>query len=255
MSDHSSEHAHGWEISPWPLPMSVGILFLIPISFIFYFSYDKPTIALLSLGFGTVVTVMSIIGWVNEAIEDKYGWGHGFGFTAMPLFIVAEAFIFLACFAAYWLARLSAPSWPPAGSPEHMPVLLPIIMTVILVSSSITIHFAEHKLEHDNHNGFVTWLIITIILGAVFLGISMNEWSNLIAEGFTVKTNIFSTAFFSITGLHASHVIVGLGMFIFILIPALGGRSDKTLLKATSMYWHFVDIVWFFVISQIYFWK
>jgi cytochrome c oxidase subunit 3 len=220
----------------------------------FHFVYHNSTVALLSLGFGTVLTVMSIVGWINEAIEDKYSWGNGYGFTAMPFFIVAEAFIFLACFVAYWVARLSAPSWPPVGSPEHMPVLLPIIMTVILVSSSVTIHFAEHKLEHGKHSGFVTWLIVSMVLGAVFLGISMNEWSNLIAEGFTVETNIFSTAFYSITGLHASHVIVGLGMFIFILIPALRGKADKTFVKAASMYWHFVDIIWFFVVSQIYFW-
>lgn len=255
MSDHSSEHAHGWEISPWPLPLSIGILFLCPLAFSFHFVYKMDTAAILSLGFGTVLTVMSIIGWVSEAIEDKYGWGNGWGLSAMPLFIVAEAFIFIACFAAYWVMRLKAPSWPPAGTPEHMPFMLPIIMTIILVSSSFTIHFAEARLEKHDIAGFRTWLIITIILGAVFLGISMNEWGTLMHEGFNVTTNSYSTAFFSITGLHASHVIVGLGIFIFILIPALRGKVDETLVKGGSMYWHFVDIIWFFVVSQIYFWK
>jgi cytochrome c oxidase subunit 3 len=202
-----------------------------------------------------VVTIFSIIGWVYEAIEDKYGWGNGWGLSAMPFFIVAEAFIFLACFAAYWVARLKTTSWPPAGTPEHMPVMIPIIMTIILVSSSFTIHVAEAKLDEHNVGGYRTWLIITMILGAIFLGISMNEWSNLMHEGFNVTTNIYSTAFFSITGLHASHVIVGLGIFVFLLIPSLAGKADETMVKGASMYWHFVDIVWFFVVSQIYFWR
>ena len=254
MSEHA-EHGHGWETSTWPLPLSIGILFLLPLAFSFHFVYKMDTVALLSLGFGFVVVAMSIIGWISEAIEDKYGWGNGWGLTAMPFFIVAEAFIFLACFVAYWIIRLKAPSWPPVGTPEHMPFMIPIIMTIILVSSSFTMHFAEGKLEEDDVSGFRTWLIITIILGALFLGISMNEWNMLIGEGFNVTTNSYSTAFFSITGLHASHVIVGLAIFLFILIPALGGKADKTLVQGGSMYWHFVDVVWFFVVSQMYFWK
>ena len=100
----------------------------------------------------------------------------------------------------------------------------------------------------------IGWLVVTIILGAVFVGFSVNEWSHLMAEGFTFSTNIYSSSFFSITGFHMSHVLVGLGMFICILLPALGGKTNKTFIKSAGVYWHFVDIIWFFVLSQVYFW-
>lgn len=260
MEAHATGHEEEWETSPWPLVLSFGILFLVPFSFSLYMVYDMPTLAVVSLGIGVPLVVISIIGWVKEAVEHSHMHVHlhgeelGYGIDAMPLFIVAEAFIFASFFAAYWIMRFSAPSWPPAGTP-HLPVLVPIIMTVLLVSSSVTIHAAEHKLVHKNDtSGFIFWLIITMILGAGFLGLSINEWGNLMGEGFNFKTNAYSTAFFTITGFHGSHVVVGLGMFLCALLPALWGRPNKTFTQSVGLYWHFVDIIWFFVVSQIYFW-
>ena len=250
--EHVSEHPMHWETSPWPLLLCVGLLFLIPFAFALYFVYAMPSMAVLSLGIGAPLTVLSIAGWIKEGLSQKEE--PGYVLTAMPIFIVAEAFIFVAFFAGYWLTRLTSLSWPPAGTPE-ISATLPVIMTIILVASSITMHFSEEKIERGDRVGFLGWLIATIILGCVFFGLSMNEWSHLFAEGFNFKTNIFSTAFFSITGFHASHVIVGLGMFVCILIPALMGKTSKNFVKAASMYWHFVDIVWFFVVTQVYFWS
>ncbi len=251
MSEHAS--AHHWETSPWPLVASVGVLFLVPLAFAFYFVYGLPIYAVACLGIGTPLTILAIGGWVKEGMETKEEWK--FATTAMPFFIIAEAFIFVSFFAAYWATRLLSPEWPPVGTPEHMPIAVPIIMTILLVSSSVTIHFAEEKMESGNTGGFNTWLIITIILGAAFLGLSIKEWTHLFGEGFNFATNIYSTSFFSITGFHASHVLVGLGIFICILIPSLiGGKVNKTFVKSGSVYWHFVDIIWFFVVSQLYFW-
>jgi cytochrome c oxidase subunit 3 len=173
----------------------------------------------------------------------------------MPLFIVAEALFFAGFLVAYWVLRLTAKSWPPAGTP-HLEYVIPVIMTIILIASSVTIHFAERCLEKEvaDKNGFHTWLIVTLILGAVFVALSVYEWSALISAGFGASTNVYSTAFYSITGLHASHVIVGLGLFISILLPSLNGKVSAPLVKSASIYWHFVDIVWLFVVSQVYFW-
>ena len=135
-----------------------------------------------------------------------------------------------------------------------MPAMLPLIMTALLVSSSLTIHKAEEKLEHGDIGSFRSWLIITIVLGSVFLGCTTFEYHHLISEEFVPKTNAFSMIFFTITGFHASHVFIGLASFIAVLIPALAGRTNKTFLTCVSIYWHFVDIIWFFVVSQIYFW-
>lgn len=249
---HVSEHALHWETSAWPLIISIGILFLVPFSFAFYFVYNKPLVAILSLGIGIPLTVLSIAGWIREGVGQKEE--PGYSLAAMPIFIAAEAFIFLALFVGYWVMRLGSPFWPPPGTPE-IAKFVPIIMTVILVSSSITIHFSEARLEEGDRSGFLKWLTATMILGAVFLFLSAREYSHLLAEGFNFKTNAYSTAFYSITGFHASHVLVGLGMFLCIFLPALAGKVSRNFLKASSYYWHFVDIIWFFVVTQVYFWS
>ena len=247
-------HDTTWHTSYWPLLISFGVLFLVPLAFISHFVYKSAFLSTASLGIGAPLTLISIAGWVKEGIEDKHGYSKGLSVWAMPLFIVAEALLFVAFFAAYWAMRLSAPSWPPAGTPE-ISHLIPVIMTVILVASSFTIHLAEIRMEeHDDRGGFLAWLIVTIALGSVFLGLSAYEWSHLIGEGFTARTNAFSTVFYTITGFHGSHVFVGLGIFVCVLLPALAGKLSKPFVKAASIYWHFVDIVWLFVVTQVYFW-
>lgn len=242
-------HAH-WETSPWPLVVGVGVLLLLPVSFICYFAYHKPLLAVLSLGVGVPLTVAGVVGWVREGLGHR---GEGLSPSAMPWFILAEALIFLSFFAAYWTTRLKALAWPPAGTVE-LPVVIPLIMTALLVSSSFTIHVAELRLLAGDSRRFIAWLLFTMGLGTGFLGFSMYEWSELFHEGFNFGTNIFSTAFFSITGFHAAHVLVGVGIFLAILLPALGGRTNQAFVKAGSLYWHFVDIVWLFVVTQVYFW-
>src|SRR3972149_225488 len=253
MSEYAMEHELKWHTSYWPLILSVGVLFLLPLAFAFYFVYKNPFMSVVSLGIGAPLTLISIAGWVKEGIEDIHHYSEGHSIWAMPIFILAEALLFIGFFAAYWVTRLSQSSWPPQGTPE-MPFLVPVIMTIILISSSVTIHFSEKKLEEGDNSGFVIWLITTMVLGALFLGLSAYEWSELWHEGFTPKTNIYSSAFFSLTGFHGSHVMVGIGIFLCALIPALGGKISKPYVTAASMYWHFVDIVWLFVVSQVYFW-
>ncbi|MDH4227277.1 MAG: heme-copper oxidase subunit III [Deltaproteobacteria bacterium] len=251
MSDHASEQH--WETSIYPFIISVGILFLIPLAFAFQFVYKMPMLAVFSFGIGVILTVYGVAGWVGEAVSVKTEVG--LTPVAMPWFILAEAFIFIGFFAAYWVTRITYDgNWPPPGTPAHMPILVPIIMTVILLASSVTIHVAETKLEKGDNSGFMSWLIITIILGIFFLGFSAKEWSNLFGEGFYPKTNIYATSFFSITGFHASHVLVGICAFIAVALAAAKGKIHHTFTKSASIYWHFVDIIWFFVVTQIYFW-
>lgn len=251
-AEHESPHILHWETSPWPFILCIGLLFLLPFAFALYFVYGKPLMAMLSLGIGAPLTVISIAGWISEGVGQKDE--PGYAVAAMPFFILAEAFIFIAFFAGYWVVRLSADYWPPEGTPE-IAKTIPLIMTAILVASSFTIHHSEAKMEKGDRGGFLTWLVVTIILGVVFMLLTVSEYTHLVAEGFNFKTNMFSTAYYSITGFHFSHVLVGVGMFICILIPALMGKMSKSFVKAASMYWHFVDIIWFFVVTQIYFWS
>jgi len=245
-----AEHAHEWETSAWPLVISIGILLAVPLAFSFKFVYDRPLLAVLMLGAGTPLIVAGIVGWIREGMA---GEEIGLSPAAMPWFIVAEALIFLSFFATYWVMRLTAPVWPPAGTVE-LPRLVPLVMTAILVSSSFTIHAAEVRLARQDRTGFVRWLLVTIVLGTVFVALSAFEWRELMHQGFTFSTNAYSTAFYSITGFHAAHVVVGLGAFLALLWPALRGQVSEPFARSASLYWHFVDIVWLFVVSQIYFW-
>lgn len=254
MANHEGHvaHEHHWEWSYYPFILVLGIFFTIPIAFAMYFQYENGMFAAIALGLGVPITVWGCAGWMREGL-DNAEQEPGYALTGLPIFIVSEAMIFLTLFVAYWMLRLSADVWPPPGSP-HIGIGSPIIMTIILVSSSITYHFGEMRLEEGDRGGFVNWLLVTIALGAVFLGFSVYEFNHLIHEGFVFSTNAKSTAFYSITGFHASHIFIGLCIFLFQLLPALSGKLSHTYVTAAGVYWHFVNIVWFFVVSQIYFW-
>lgn len=241
-------HDHAWGTSAWPFVLSFGILALC-CSFMLMFVYGLPMAAVISLGIGLPLVIGGIAGWTSEAMNE----GEGLSFACMGWFILAEAMIFLSCFVAYWFGRLEAPVWPLPGSVE-LPKLIPIIMTATLVTSSFTIHKVEHYVKTGSSSGATTWLLITILLGGAFLGMSGYEWSHLIHQGFTIQVNLFGTVFYSITGLHGSHVLVGLGIFLAGLIPVMKGNMSVGFWRTAGLYWHFVDIIWFFVVSQVYFW-
>lgn len=249
---HASAHAHHWEWSWAPMAVVAGIFFLVPIAFSGFFVYENTLMTAVGAGVGVILILAGVAKWVDEGLT-QVPLISGVANIGLPIFILSEIFIFLSLFTAYWLMRLGVDSWPPAGTPE-ISKTIPLIMTVILVSSSLTMHHAEAKLDHGDRSAFNKWLIITIVLGTIFLGFTAYEYNHLISVGFIPSTNIYSTAFYSITGFHASHVFVGLGAFIAVLLPSLGGRTNKTFVTCVSVYWHFVDVVWFFVASQVYFW-
>lgn len=248
---HGGHGEHHWEWSYYPLILVVGIFLAVPIAFALMFEYHNGTMAAAAAGIGVPLILWGIAGWTSEGLAQKEE--HGYALTGLPIFIVSEVLIFLSLFASYWTLRLSAEVWPPPGSP-HIGVILPIIMTVVLVSSSVTYHLGEMRLEEGDKSGFITWLFASILLGTIFLGMTAYEYNHLMHEGFVFGTNAKSTAFYSITGFHASHVLIGLCVFLTVLIPALSGKISKTFVTGAGVYWHFVDIVWFFVVSQIYFW-
>ena len=242
-------HAH-WDTSIWPFVISFGILALV-LAFLFNFVYQQSFAAVLCLGLGVPMIVAGVAGWVSEAMGK--GEGEGLSYGAMGWFILAEAMIFAAFFVSYWYMRLKAPFWPPEGTVE-LPKLMPLVMTLVLVSSSLTIHWAEHLLHRGDAAGFRKWLLATVALGAAFLAMSGYEWSHLIHEGFNIGTNIYGTVFFCITGFHGAHVFIGLSIFLAGLPAALKSRASAGFVRTAGLYWHFVDIIWFFVVSQVYFW-
>ena len=172
----------------------------------------------------------------------------------MLLFIASETMFFGALLGAYYALRANARAWPPPGSPDLEPVL-PAALTAVLLSSSLTQHRALEAAREDDARGIRRWIAATVALGALFLAGEVYEWSAFFAEGFTVSTNVFGTLFFTITGFHGLHVLVGLAILLLALGRARTARSPGRGLAAVesaTLYWHFVDGVWVLVATSLY---
>src|ERR1700739_1704189 len=132
----------------------------------------------------------------------------------------------------------------------------PIFFTICLLSSSLTIHIASRFLEHGKRGGFLILWFLTIVLGTLFMYGTAREWHRLIYEhGLTISTNLFGTTYYSLVGLHATHVTAGLLMLTTVLLFGLArrvGREQSARIDVLSMYWHFVDAVWVVVFTVVY---
>src|SRR5246127_4370848 len=133
--------------------------------------------------------------------------------------------------------------------PQPLDVLhVPIFFTICLLSSSFTIHIAVQSLSNGSERSFALWWLLTFVLGALFLAGTAIEWRHLIYdEGLTIQTNLFGTTYYSLVGLHAFHVTVGLLALTTVAIFASLGlvrEHHAERVEVLSMYWHFVDVVW-----------
>jgi cytochrome c oxidase subunit III len=174
------------------------------------------------------------------------------GVVGIACLIIAESAIFIIFVVAYiyYIGKsLSGPM--PAQVLE-----LPILGTICLLSSSATVHFAVSGLRKNNIRSCTMWLAGTVLLGAVFLMGTAREWYHLIHDfGLTIRTNLFGTTFYSLVGLHATHVVIGLIMLSIALALLLSGRVQEKhaeRLEVLSLYWHFVDGVWVVVFLVVY---
>ena len=133
---------------------------------------------------------------------------------------------------------------------------VPIFYTICLLSSSLTIQLAVRALRRGNVRVFGDWWLVTIALGAVFMFGTATEWNRLIYhEGLTISTNLFGTTYYSLVGLHAFHVIVGLmSLSIVMALKLLGNVKAEHVerVDVLSLYWHFVDAVWVVVFTVVY---
>jgi cytochrome c oxidase subunit III len=133
---------------------------------------------------------------------------------------------------------------------------LPIFSTVCLLSSSLTIVLAERALENQEMSRFKQWWAVTIALGIEFLTATGMEWRHLIHdEHLTIATNLFGTTYYSLVGLHATHVVVGLTFLLITFVATMAGFPIHTQLRRVVMlswYWHFVDVVWVVVFTVVY---
>jgi heme/copper-type cytochrome/quinol oxidase subunit 3 len=172
---------------------------------------------------------------------------------AMLFFISSEAIFFILLILAYMILHNNVL----AGQPTAVSSLDPLktgFFSLFLFASSFTIWRAEKSLRRENGR-FSRWLAATILLGIIFLFGQGLEWVNLIGQGITVSVNTFGTTFFTMTGFHGLHVIVGLiGLTILLGMAARGGFRDpeSPAFASLSYYWHFVDAVWVVIFGVVY---
>jgi cytochrome c oxidase subunit 3 len=174
------------------------------------------------------------------------------GIVGMWSLIAAESAMFLIFVVAYIFYLGKSVS----GPTPHELLKVPVFITVCLLSSSITVHLSSNALGKGSQAGFLGWLLATILLGVIFLIGTGREWAELIYQHhFTIRTNLFGTTFYSLVGLHATHVVVGLLLLSIVAILGLSGYVTKEHFRhyhVLTLYWHFVDGVWVIVFSVVY---
>ena len=172
---------------------------------------------------------------------------------AMWLFIIADSATFAGCLVAYGFIRNATPDWP---RPFHS-VTNVAVMTLILLTSSLTMLIGVHSAQAGSKAKAFRWTMITAACGIMFAALHLREWMGMIGEGATLFHNpwgtpLFSSLFFSITGLHLLHVTGGVIALIAVALKYRGERYKADDLEVTGLYWHFVDLVWMFVVPLVY---
>ncbi len=175
---------------------------------------------------------------------------------AMWLFILSDACTFGALLFAYGYLRTASPDWPTPFK-FYPSILNVIIMTFVLITSSLTMLGAVDASKAGDKAKTMRWMGITMVLGAIFAILHIREWAGLIGEGVRLFQNpwgspLFGASFFGITGLHLLHVISGVTAIGVVARGFSRGSLTAGHVESTALYWHFVDIVWMFVVPLVY---
>ena len=188
---------------------------------------------------------------VSTHLEEAEADHRMFGFI---VFLLSESVIFFSFFVGYIVYKTNATNWLPAGF-EGLEIREPLINTIVLVSSSFVIYFAERFLHKENLWGFRLFWLLTMAMGSYFLYGQAVEWRAL---PFGFKDGVFGGTFYLLTGFHGLHVLTGV-----LLQGIMLGRSfipnnyaeGEYGVAATSLFWHFVDVIWIVLFLLIYVWK
>ena len=245
---HHPEH----ETSLWPLLTGMGVL-LSALALLAYFPWHMPLLGVILGGVVLALLAVGISGWAREFFTS--GTEAGLGPVAVAAFIVSEVMIFGTMFAAFWDGRIGhAEQWA-SYIPANLDLKLALWLTIILWASSATIVLAERAFARGNRAASQFWLAATFALGLLFVVLHLNEWGHLAAGGFRVGANIYATTFYGLTGVHTSHVVVGLAIqlpLFGVLASGLMTQGRATFFRGASLYWHFVDIMWIMVAANAY---
>lgn len=256
--DHGHDHR-----SRWPLVAAAGATGLYGGVAIAIFGSETdlapPLLGVALAIVGTIILLAGVAGWVEQAFlapaRDAQGnpSSRASYVSTTLLFLGTDISTFGALFVYYFFVRIG--TWPPAELPPLLGSLV-VINTAILLASSVTLHYAHEALEDGNRGRFLGLLGTTLALGLVFLAGQGYEYYEFVAaEGFTLSSGVFGSAFFGLTGLHGLHVVLGVGGIAVLCWRALRGHygpERDTSVATVSLYWHFVDAVWLFLVVVLY---
>ncbi len=274
-AEHEQQHPyHLVDPSPWPIlcAFSAGVTAV----GLVLFMHDV-TALVLPLGFVILLATMGI--WWRDVVRESHSGHHtkivqlGLRY-GMALFIASELMFFAAFFWAFFDASLyfdqanmwmrvlyTGGEWPPAGVEAIAALDLPLLNTMILLLSGCTVTWAHHGLVKGDRNALINGLIITIVLGIFFTFVQVYEYGHAtfgfaFQDGVAGAGGIYPSTFYMATGFHGFHVIVGTTFLIVCLFRALKGHFSPDQhfgFEAAAWYWHFVDVVWLFLFSFVYF--
>jgi len=203
----------------------------------------------------------AISGELSQVAQSAWGGGvapfaTGSKKLGMWLFILSDAITFSALIMAYSYVRVASPQWPTPF--EFYPgIVKATVMTVILLTSSVTMVMAVRAAKLERRASVVKWLAATMAGGLAFVIIHATEWAGLIGEGVRLFKNpwgapLFGAAFFTLTGLHMTHVFCGVCYLGVVAALTAKGKLTSEDVEVSGLYWHFVDLVWMFIFPLVY---
>ena len=185
-------------------------------------------------------------------VETRAVTGIPTGKVGVWWFLASEIVLFGGLIGVYLMFRLGSLGWSEMAA--HMSIPIGTLNTFVLLTSSLTMVLAFAAAEKGDQKGMRTWLLLTVLLGLAFLIIKGFEWSGEIGAGFPPTAGGFWSFYYTMTGLHALHVlggaVVNFILFLSVLMGLLGGSEHRV--ELAGLYWHFVDIVWIFLFPLLY---
>jgi cytochrome c oxidase subunit 3 len=251
---------HLVELRPWPASGSVRGLLLTGGLTIWFHGHG-----IIGLLFAAPVTLLTIFQWWRDISREGTFLGHhttpvvtGLRWGII-LFILSEVIFFFGFFWAFFHRSLSPTPelgccWPPTGISPINPFSVPLLNTAVLLASGVTVTWAHHRLIEGRRQETIQGLTLTVALGVYFTFLQAGEYWE---ASFTIADSVFGSTFFVATGFHGLHVLIGTSFLFVCLLRATLHHFSPTHhfgFEAAAWYWHFVDVVWIFLFTCIYWW-
>jgi len=247
-------------------PFSLGLGALV---FFIAVPFYPSLAAMAAMGVGAVIVGYTMISWAIDDVRVRFHspdeGGARWPFAGLPkvrlgmwVFLSSEVILFGSYISAYLFMREAVTGWP-LGAAIHN-ITLGTFNTLILASSGFTMALAVISIKKGDQRAMLGWLAVTFLLGSIFMGIKISEWTDLSASGFNLAASnptyqLVASMYYFLVGLHGAHVTAGLIVMVYLMKRTIGGaytKDDHGAIENFALYWAFVDIVWFFLFPLFY---